>query len=94
MKFTMLALASLALVFSPTAAAAQTQVVFGFPANPVAPVPFFIPSAGFFNNSYPYPGFYHHYLLLSDESYNPNYEYTLSGDLQYEFPIVGNFQYE
>lgn len=93
MKSTMLALASLALVFLPTAAAAQTQVVFGFPANPVAPVPFFIPSAGFFNNSYPYPGFYHYYLL-NDEAYNPNYEYTLSGDLQYEFPIVGNFQYE
>lgn len=93
MKFTMIALASAAFALLPIAATAQTQVVFGAPTNQVVPVPFFIPSSGFFKNAYPYPGFYHYYLL-SEEVYNPNYEYSLSSDLQYEFPIVGNFQYE
>lgn len=93
MKSTMIALAGAALALLPTAAAAQTQIVFGTPSNQVVPVPFFIPSSGFLNGDFPFPGFYHYYFL-GEEVFNPNYEYSLSSDLKYEFPIVGNFQYE
>lgn len=89
----MIALAGAALSLLPTAAVAQAQIVFGTPSNQVVSVPLLVPYTGYIPDSYPYTGFYHYYLL-GEEVYNPNYEYSLSADLQYEFPVVGNFQYQ
>lgn len=78
-----------------TAEVAQAQFVFGASAEQVVPVPvpIFLPYTGYVPYSYPYPGFYNYYFRGA-ASYDPQYEYSLSDNLIYDFPVVGNFRYE
>lgn len=78
-------------------AKAQAQFFFGVPTVQDSPVVVFSHFTQPYLNYYPGPGFYQysHYFLTSEQHLDfENYDYLLSGDLVYDFPVVGNFKYK
>lgn len=76
---------------------AQTPFIFGLPTSQSTPVTVFSPFTQSYPNYYPGPGFYHysHYFRTHDQHLDfEKYDYLLSPDLVYDFPVVGNFNYK
>ncbi|WP_299492017.1 hypothetical protein [Acaryochloris sp. IP29b_bin.137] len=78
-------------------AKAQTQFFFGPTTAQNAPIIVVSPLFQDYPNYYPGTGFYQYsqYFLSSDQHLDfGKYDYLLSDDLVYDFPIVGNFNYK
>ncbi len=78
-------------------AKAQTPFIFGLPTSQDVPVIVFSHFTQPYPNYYPGPGFYQysHYFRASEQHLDfEKYDYLLSEDLVYDFPIVGNFKYK
>ena len=76
---------------------AQTQSFFGVPLGQDIPVIVFSPVTQYYPNYYPGPGFYQysHYFRSTEHHLDfDKYDYLLSDDLVYNFPVVGNFNYK
>ena len=78
-------------------AKAQAQFTFGLPQLQSTPVIVVSPLTEYYPNDSPGPGFYQysHYFRSTELHLDfDQYDYLLSDNLVYDFPVAGNFKYK